>query len=94
MGSADKDTLLTNAINNDKWKDNTLPIFDINKSYFSNETYTLNDLSVLAPETFFNFFWPDSYIEFIVKETNKYIDKNILETCNKIKTQQNLSTQP
>merc|ERR1712215_363232 len=57
MKNADKDTLLTNATNHEKWKDNTLPVFDINKSYFSNEIYTLNNLNVEAPETFFNFFW-------------------------------------
>ena len=75
MGNADKDTLLTNAINHEKWKDNTLPVFDVNKSYFSNEIYTANKLDVESPESFFNFFWPDDYIEVIVKETNKYIDK-------------------
>merc|ERR1712215_163050 len=87
MGSANKNTLLTNAINHDKWKDNTLPVFDINKSYFSNETYTINNLDVEAPETFFNFFWPDEYIEVIVKETNKYIDLK-----HKRKMQQNIQS--
>ena len=75
IDTADKDTLLTDAINHEKWKDNTLPIFDVNKSYFSNKIYTSNNLSVDAPETFFNFFWPDENIEVIVKETNNYIDK-------------------
>merc|ERR1712215_388384 len=67
-------TLLADALNHDKWKDNTLPIFDIRKSYFSTDTFERYGLNIDEPETFFNFFWPDEYIEVIVTETNKYID--------------------
>ena len=62
MEHTNKNTLLTNDLNNAKWNDNTIPVFDINKSYFSAELYTENNLDPEAPESFINFFWPDEHI--------------------------------
>ena len=75
LSATNKDDLLTNDLSHAKWNDNTIPVYDINRSYFTAELYIEYNLDPEEPESFFNFFWPDHHIEHIVKETNEYIDK-------------------
>ena len=77
LSTTNKDDLLTNDLSHDKWNDNTIPVYDINKSHFTDALYIEFNLDPDEPESFFNFFWPDEDINKIVTETNKYIDKKI-----------------
>ena len=78
LNATNKNDLLNNDLSHDKWNDNTIPVYDINKSHFTDELYIELELDPDEPESFFNFFWPDGHIEKLVKETNKYIDKKYM----------------
>ena len=45
----------------------TIPLYDVNQSHMP------FDVNTVDPSDWFEFFWPDSLLEYIVKESNKYI---------------------
>ena len=75
LNSAGMNEILTNALQHDNWKDNSIPVYEKDKSHFPDYLPDKLDLDPDDPDSFFNFFWQDEDLEKIVKETNKYIDK-------------------
>ena len=79
LNSAGLDEILTNALQHDNWKDNSIPVYEKDQSHFPDDLPDSDKLNLDPddPDSFFNFFWQDEDLEKIVKETNKYIDKKI-----------------
>ena len=77
LNATSENNLLYNALSHNKWKDNTIPVYDIIQSHFTAELYDELELDPDEPETFFNFFWQDEDLKKIVYEIHSYIDKKI-----------------
>ena len=51
------------------WQNTTIPLYDVNESHLP------SDVNPEDPSDWFDFFWPDSILEYIVNESNIYIQK-------------------
>ena len=67
----DLDQIFDNALKHEFWKNNAIPVYDVDKSHMPSDV----ELDPSNPDSFFNFFWRDEDLEKIVKETNLYIQK-------------------
>ena len=77
----DLNTKLNNALKHQFWKNNSIPVYDKDKSHLSSDI----DLGPSEPDSFLNFFWLDEDLELIVKESNKYSSKKIEKKSHKSK---------
>ena len=65
----DQDTVFNELLQHAFWQSTTTPLYDVNESHLP------SDVNPEDPSDWFDFFWPDSILEYIVIESNKYIQK-------------------
>ena len=56
LNTTSENDLLNNALKNDIWKDNTIPVYEMHKSHFPEDLYDELELDPDEPDSFLTFF--------------------------------------